>query len=176
MVKRRIRDRSRLLPPDEKVLPLSESNDPNMLLGLTAQIVSAHVAHNTVSAESLPGLIQQVHLAMSRLGGPAPEPVPEKPVPAVPIKRSVFPDYIVCLEDGKKLKMLRRHLQSAYGMSPEQYRSRWGLPTDYPMVAPAYAAKRSSLAKQIGLGRKPEEKSGTTPARGRGRKAADPAE
>jgi predicted transcriptional regulator len=123
------------------------------LLRLTAQIVSAHCSNNTVEADALPALINQVHRALAGVGGP--EVVePEKPTPAVPVKRSVFPDYIVCLEDGKKLKMLKRHLQSAYGMTPDEYRTRWGLPPDYPMVAPNYAAVRSALAREIGLGRK----------------------
>ncbi|GAN55108.1 MucR family transcriptional regulator [Tanticharoenia sakaeratensis] len=123
-----------------------------VLLELTAQIVAAHVAHNPVAGDALPGLIKQVFQALEGAG--AVEPEPERPQPAVPIKRSVFPDYIVCLEDGKKLKMLKRHLQSAYGMSPEQYRERWGLPSDYPLVAPNYAERRATLAREIGLGRK----------------------
>ena len=126
--------------------------DGQAILTLTAQIVSAHVSNNSVSSEALPDLIRHVHQALSGVGQPAAEP--EKLQPAVPVKRSVFPDYIVCLEDGKKLKMLKRHLQSAYGMTPDQYRERWGLPSDYPMVAPNYAERRSALARQIGLGRK----------------------
>ena len=126
--------------------------DGQAILTLTAQIVSAHVSNNSVSSEALPDLIRHVHQALSGVGQPAAEP--EKLQPAVPVKRSVFPDYIVCLEDGKKLKMLKRHLQSAYGMTPDQYRERWGLPPDYPMVAPNYAERRSALARQIGLGRK----------------------
>jgi predicted transcriptional regulator len=130
------------------------------ILGLTAQIVSAHVGNNKVAAEELPGLIQQVFLALNGSGaGPAPAQRPaapaERPKPAVPISKSVFAEYIVCLEDGKKLKMLKRHLQTAYGMTPEQYRARWGLDPNYPMVAPEYAKRRSSLAKAIGLGTRP---------------------
>ena len=120
--------------------------DGQAILTLTAQIVSAHVSNNSVSSEALPDLIRHVHQALSGVGQPAAEP--EKLQPAV------TPDYIVCLEDGKKLKMLKRHLQSAYGMTPDQYRERWGLPSDYPMVAPNYAERRSALARQIGLGRK----------------------
>ena len=125
------------------------------VLELTAKIVSAHVGNNQVSVNALPQLIQSVHRSLASAGTaePAPEPVP--PTPAVPIRRSVFPDYLVCLEDGKKLKMLKRHLQASYGMTPQQYRERWGLPGDYPMVAPNYASHRSKLAKQAGLGRKP---------------------
>ncbi len=128
-------------------------------LAFTAQIVSAHVANNAVQASALPELIQQVYTALSSLGGST--VAAEKPQPAVPVKKSVFPDYIICLEDGKKLKMLKRHLMTSYGMSAEDYRQRWNLPSDYPMVAPNYAQHRSSLAKSIGLGRKP---SGSDPA------------
>ncbi|GAD09565.1 MucR family transcriptional regulator [Gluconobacter sp. NFX36] len=124
------------------------------LLELTAQIVAAQVSKGSVDAETLPALIRQVYEALANAGVPQQEPEPERPQPAVPIKRSVFPDYIVCLEDGKKLKMLKRHLQSAYNMTPEQYRERWGLPSDYPLVAPNYAQRRSALAREIGLGRK----------------------
>jgi predicted transcriptional regulator len=133
------------------------------ILGLTAQIVSAHVGNNKVATEELPGLIQQVYLALNGSTGassPAqmrPAVPAERPRPAVPISKSVFNEYIVCLEDGKKLKMLKRHLQTAYGMSPEQYRAKWGLDSNYPMVAPEYAKKRSSLAKAIGLGTRPRE-------------------
>jgi predicted transcriptional regulator len=123
------------------------------VLGLTAQIVSAHVSNNSVSPDALPSLIQEVFKTLSGVGK---EPAqPEKPQPAVPVKKSVFADHIVCLEDGKKLKMLKRHLKTAYNMTPGQYRERWGLPQDYPMVAPSYARHRSSLAKKIGLGTKP---------------------
>jgi predicted transcriptional regulator len=138
----------------------SSSSD---LLELTAQIVSAHCSNNTVQAEVLPGLISQVYRALANVG--TPEVVePEKPTPAVPIRKSVFPDYIVCLEDGKKLKMLKRHLQSAYNMTPDEYRARWGLPPEYPMVAPNYAEHRSTLARQIGLGRKSAAPEAAEPA------------
>lgn len=123
------------------------------VLGFTAQIVAAHVSHNSISAEALPSLINEVYRTLSgahQASAPA-----ERPEPAVPIKKSVFPDYIICLEDGKKLKMLKRHLKSAFNMTPEQYRERWDLPPNYPMVAANYARQRSSLAKRIGLGRKP---------------------
>ena len=123
------------------------------LLDLVASIVSAHVAHNAVTPEALPGVIRSVYAALSGLG--TEPPAVEQPEPAVPIKRSVFPDYIVCLEDGKKLEMLKRHLRASHPMTPEEYRARWSLPRDYPMVAPKYAARRSALAKEIGLGRKP---------------------
>jgi predicted transcriptional regulator len=118
---------------------------------MTAQIVSAHVKANSVPPDALPELIRDVYRAVSTLGAP-PAPVAERPQPAVPVKKSVFPDYIICLEDGKKLKMLKRHLMSAYSMTPDQYRERWGLASDYPMVAPNYAQHRSTLAKKIGLG------------------------
>jgi len=119
---------------------------------MTAELVSAHVGSNPVAIAELPSLIQDVYRKLLTVGTEA--PVPERPKPAVPIKRSVLPDYIVCLEDGKELKMLKRHLKTAYDMTPEDYRERWGLPADYPMVAPNYAKRRSALAKRIGLGTK----------------------
>ena len=123
------------------------------VLGLTARIVSAHVSNNSVTPDALPSLIQDVYRTLSGVGR---EPVrADRPQPAVPVRKSVFPDHIVCLEDGKKLKMLKRHLKTAYNMTPDQYRERWGLPADYPMVAPNYARHRSTLAKKIGLGTKP---------------------
>jgi predicted transcriptional regulator len=141
----------------------------------TVQIVAAHVSHNSVAPSDLPALIEQVYGALTGLGRPA-VVVPTRPEPAVPVRKSVTPDYIVCLEDGKKLKMLKRHLQAAYNMTPDEYRERWGLPADYPMVAPNYAKQRSSLAKSIGLGtrRAPEPAPAPAPAAksGRGRKAA----
>ena len=119
------------------------------LLALTAEIVAAHVMNNSVAVGDLPKLIHDVHRALASIdNGQAKEQL----TPAVPVKKSVTPEYIVCLEDGKKLKMLKRHLKTAYGMTPEQYRERWGLSADYPMVAPNYARHRSSLAKKIGLG------------------------
>jgi len=132
---------------------MTDSKNDTDLLSLTAKIVSAHVSNNPVDGSSLASLIQLVHKTLANIGE---EELPvEKLVPAVPVKKSVFPDHIICLEDGKKLKMLKRHLATSYNMSPEQYRERWNLPADYPMVAPEYAAKRSQLAKSIGLGRKP---------------------
>ncbi len=132
---------------------MSEGMPATDVLGLTAQIISAHVANNAVSADELPGLIQEVYRTLARIGKEPSQP--ERPQPAVPVKKSVFHDHIVCLEDGKKLKMLKRHLKSAYNMTPEQYRERWGLSPEYPMVAPDYARHRSSLAKKIGLGTRP---------------------
>ena len=122
------------------------------LLALTSDIVSSHVSNNSVAMADVPELIEQVFHSLEKLGSPPAETVTEKPKPAVPIRRSVMPDYIICLEDGKKLKMLKRHLRTAYDMTPEEYRERWGLPADYPMVAPNYAAQRRTLAKKIGLG------------------------
>ena len=124
------------------------------ILGLTAQIVSAHLSHNRLEADALPSFIQAIYRSLSTVGDVQPTAAPVLS-PAVPIKKSVFPDYIICLEDGKKMKMLKRHLKSSYGMTPDQYRTKWSLPSDYPMVAPSYAAKRSTMAKKIGLGRKP---------------------
>ncbi len=121
------------------------------LLEHTTRIVAAHVANNAIAAADLPRLIATVHETLATLG---PEEAAPRPEPAVSIKQSVKPEYIVCLEDGKKLKMLKRHLRTAYNMTPNDYRKRWGLPRDYPMVAPNYAATRSKLAKKIGLGRR----------------------
>ena len=123
------------------------------VLGLTAHIVSAHVSNNSIGADALPNLIQEVYRTLAGVGKE--QVVPDKQLPAVPVKKSVYPDHIVCLEDGKKLKMLKRHLKTSYNMTPEQYREKWQLPPDYPMVAPNYAKHRSSLAKKIGLGTKP---------------------
>lgn len=128
-------------------------NAEDTLLTLTADIVAAHVSNNSVAVNDLPNLIQNVHTALSGIvgNGAAPEPKPE---PKVSIRSSVKPDYIVCLEDGKRLKMLKRHLMTHYNMSPDQYRQKWGLSADYPMVAPNYAEQRRALAKSIGLGTK----------------------
>jgi predicted transcriptional regulator len=120
---------------------------------MTTDIVSSFVANNTVSPEELADLIRSVHRTLMGLAGDAAAAPSERPKPAVPVNRSVHNDYIVCLEDGKKLKMLKRYLRSTYSMSPDEYRKRWGLPPDYPMVAPAYAARRSEFAKKIGLGK-----------------------
>ena len=121
------------------------------LITLTADIVSAHVSNNSVAVNDVPGLIQNIHSALAQLGTSAPEPE-VKLEPAVSIRASIKPDYIVCLEDGKKLKMLKRHLMTHYNLTPEQYRAKWNLPADYPMVAPNYAEQRRNLAKKIGLG------------------------
>ena len=122
---------------------------------IVARVVSAYVANNRMMAQDLPAFIQAVHDTLSQmLNAPGGDSAGEPPKPAVPIKRSVTDDYIVCLEDGQKFKSLKRHLRSSYNLTPEQYRARWNLPHDYPMVAPNYAAHRSQLAKQIGLGRK----------------------
>ena len=124
---------------------------------MTAEIVAAFLAANSVQATQLPELIRSVFTALNSLDGRPEEPAAEPLKPAVPIRKSVTRDYIVCLEDGKKLKMLKRHLRTTYNMSPEDYRAKWGLPAEYPMVAPAYAERRSEFAKKIGLGRKVAE-------------------
>ena len=135
---------------------MSDKPNTNELLELTTEIVSAHVGNNAIALGDLPQLIQEVYKTLAIVGTtPA---VPERPKPAVPIKKSVFPDFVVCLEDGKKLKMLKRHLKTAYNMTPDEYRTRWGLPPEYPMVAPNYAKHRSALAKKIGLGTKPRKR------------------
>lgn len=129
------------------------------VLRLGVDIVAAYVSRNAVSADAVPDLIRSVHTALNHLGEAEPAAPQERPKPAVPVNRSIQDDYIVCLEDGKRLKMLKRYLRSRYDMSPEDYRRRWGLPADYPMVAPSYAAKRSDFAKQIGLGKGVRRKS-----------------
>jgi predicted transcriptional regulator len=131
----------------------TENDMQETLVTLTADIVAAHVSNNSVAVSDLPLIIQNVHGALAGLGQPAQEPE-VKQEPAVSIRSSVKPDYVVCLEDGKKLKMLKRHLMTHYQMTPEQYRQKWNLPADYPMVAPNYAEQRRSLAKKIGLGTK----------------------
>jgi len=147
---------------------MAETSANQDLLGLTAEIVSAHVSNNPVSITDLPNLIQEVHRTLRTLGQPQPAPA-EKPQPAVPVKKSIMPDYLICLEDGKKLKMLKRHLKTAFNLTPDQYREKWGLGSDYPMVAPNYTKHRSNLAKKIGLGTKPR---GRPPGRGRAGAAA----
>jgi predicted transcriptional regulator len=131
----------------------TQDNFGETLITLTADIVSAHVSNNSVAVSDLPVLIKNVHLALAGLDAAAAEPE-VKQEPAVSIRASVKPDYVVCLEDGKKLKMLKRHLMTHYQMTPDQYRAKWNLPADYPMVAPNYAEQRRALAKKIGLGTK----------------------
>lgn len=135
---------------------MSNKTKNNELLEFTTEIVAAQAAGSGVDPDDLPQLIKNVYQALAGLGSA--EVSPEKPRPVVSVKKSVFPDYIICLEDGKKLKMLKRHLRTAYDMSPDDYRDRWGLPADYPMVAPSYAKHRSKLAKKIGLGTRPRKK------------------
>lgn len=138
-------------------MPLEDNgtvdDDREALLALSTDIVVAYLAKNTLPAADLPNLIVTVHAALGGLGETEAAALPERPKPAVPISRSIQNDYLVCLEDGKQLKMLKRYLRSRYGMSPEDYRRRWNLPPEYPMVAPGYAARRSVFAKQIGLGK-----------------------
>ncbi|MEJ0012320.1 MAG: MucR family transcriptional regulator [Bauldia sp.] len=137
---------------------MSDKDSGVDLIDLAADIVSAYVSNNTVPASDLPALIANVHRALNNTMGGAVEPEPEPLKPAVNPKKSVFPDYIVCLEDGKKFKSLKRHLRTHYDLSPEDYRDKWGLPADYPMVAPNYAAARSALAKKMGLGQQRRRK------------------
>ncbi len=126
------------------------------LLALSADVVSSYVGNNSLQPQQVTEMLRAIYTTMSELSGPVAEE-PEQLVPAVPIKKSITDDFIICLEDGKKLKMLKRHLMAAYNMTPEDYREKWGLKADYPMVAPNYAAKRQELAKKIGLGRKPKK-------------------
>ncbi len=151
-------------------------NTPN-IIELTADIVSAFVSKNSVPAGELPALIGNVHAALNQVAsGSTQQPAEEPKAPAVPIKKSVQPDYIVCLDDGKRFKSLKRHLWTTYNLTPDQYRAKWGLAHDYPMVAPNYAAARSELAKQMGLGARrrktPEPPPPAAPAKGRRKKAA----
>ncbi len=133
---------------------MPESEKDTSSLELVSKIVSAYVSNNSLPSSELPDLITTIHEALQNPDQATSSP----PEPAVPIKRSIRPNYVVCLEDGRKLKMLKRHLRTAYDMSPDEYRRKWGLSSDYPMVAPKYAARRSELAKKIGLGRKPGQK------------------
>ena len=131
----------------------SEQVTAEDILRMTADVVSAYLSNNLLPANQISEVIQTVHTSLNALGMVKSESMAEPPKPAVPVKKSVTPDYIVCLEDGKKLKMLKRHLRSTYNMTPDEYRAKWGLPVDYPMVAPNYAQQRSEFAKKIGLGR-----------------------
>lgn len=131
----------------------SSELEADEIMRMTTDIVSSFVANNPVPSDSLSELIVSVHKTVSTLASPTPAQSQERPKPAVPVSRSITDDHIICLEDGKKLKMLKRYLRSHYGMTPEEYRKRWGLPADYPMVAPSYTKKRSDFAKQIGLGK-----------------------
>src|SRR3954470_23484000 len=131
---------------------MGDAADTTNTIALTAEIVAAYVSNNTVAAADIPALINQVHTGLLRVTTGEAQHPPEPLKPAVPIKRSINPDFIVCLDDGKKFKSLKRHLRTQYNMTPEQYREKWSLPGDYPMVAPNYAAARSQLAKQMGLG------------------------
>jgi predicted transcriptional regulator len=139
--------------------PVSETMASGSFIELTADIVSAYVSNNSVSAAEIPALIGQVHGALLRVSSGQGEIPLEPAKPAVPVKRSISAEYIVCLEDGKKFKSLKRHLRTQYNMTPEQYREKWALPSDYPMVAPNYAAARSQLAKQMGLGQQRRRRS-----------------
>jgi len=141
---------------------MAEENDQTVastdLLRMSVEIVSAYVSNNSIAVTQVPDVINTVYGALNSINGQTVSEISESQKPAVSVRRSVNPDYIVCLEDGKKLKMLKRHLRAAYGMSPDEYRAKWGLSSDYPMVAPNYALQRSAFAKKIGLGRKKGEK------------------
>ncbi len=141
------------------------------LTELTTQLVSAYVTNNTLPLSELPNLIASVHASLTKLGSPQPGPAPEKPTPLMPIKKTITPDHLISLEDGKRYKSLRRHL-SGRGLTAEQYRAQWGLPTDYPMVAPNYSAQRSEMAKAFGLGQMRQKQVEAAPARRGRRKAA----
>jgi predicted transcriptional regulator len=138
---------------------MSDTTSNGNFIQLTAEIVSAYVSNNTVPSGDIPALINQVHAALTRVSGGPGEVAVEPLRPAISVKKSITPEYIVCLEDGKKFKSLKRHLRTQYNMTPEQYREKWNLPADYPMVAPNYAAARSQLAKQMGLGQQRRRRS-----------------
>src|SRR5271165_5373701 len=144
---------------------MAESTGKEVILALAVQVVSAHVQHNKMPSEELPAFIQQIYKTLQSVGA---EPAAQdKPAPAVPVKKSVFNDHVICLDCGKQLKMLKRHLMTDHAMTPEQYRQRWDLGRDYPMVAPDYASRRSALAKKIGLGRKSDAKANSAKVPGR---------
>ncbi len=134
------------------------NNDDDVLLELTSEVVSAYVSNNPIAVGDLPALLKDVHTTLGGLSGPAAQPEAEKPKPAVSIRKSLGDEYLICLEDGKSFKSLKRHLKTHYNLTPEEYRERWDLPADYPMVAPAYAKERSRLAKEMGLGQKRKRK------------------
>jgi len=148
---------------------MADENDakssPSEILRMTADVVASYLGHNMLPATQIPEVINTVYGALNGISGGAGDSKGEPQKPAVPIKKSITPEYVICLEDGKKLKMLKRHLRTTYGMTPDEYRTKWGLPADYPMVAPNYAAQRSAFAKKIGLGRTAGK------PRGRGRKS-----
>ncbi|TVR09341.1 MAG: MucR family transcriptional regulator [Salinarimonadaceae bacterium] len=147
---------------------MSETAQDSGHIELTTEIVSAYVSNNSLPTAELPGLIESVYAALNKVATGAQEQPVEVPVPAVPIKKSITPDFIICLEDGKKFKSLKRHLRTKYDMTPEEYRAKWGLPSDYPMVAPNYASARSELAKAMGLGAQRRKTTNAEPApRGR---------
>ncbi len=149
---------------------MSQDDHNNAIVRLTTDVVTAYISNNPVPQPALSALISDIHASLSRLAGAVATPAEEPTKPAVSIKKSITDEYIICLDDGKKFKSLKRHLSTHYGMTPDEYRAKWGLPADYPMVAPAYAATRSAMAKKMGLGRKADEKA--KPAK-RSRKAAD---
>ena len=141
-----------------KISAASEQLEVDSILDITAEVVASYVSNNPVSTAELPNLINEIHSAFRKLSGSTLNASTEKRKPAVSIKKSLHEDYLICLEDGKKFKSLKRHLRSHFNLSPEEYREKWGLPPDYPMVAPNYAKERSSLARKMGLGRKPGTK------------------
>jgi predicted transcriptional regulator len=150
--------------------------DNTELLTLTADIAAAYVSNNTIQASDVPAVIQTIYRALASVGSTAAAPAPEPQKPAIPIKKSITPDFLICLEDGRKFKSLKRHLRTKYDMTPEQYRAKWSLPKDYPMVAPNYAAARSNLAKQSGLGQGGRKPAAATAAKApRGRPPKQPA-
>ena len=146
----------RTIPHLDRIMTDENTKPEADLIELTTDIVAAYVSNNPVPSSELPRLIADIHAAIAAVaGGAAPQQAEEKPVPAISVRKSVTPDFLICLEDGKKFKSLKRHLATHHGLTPDQYRQKWNLPADYPMVAPSYSAARSALAKSMGLGRKP---------------------
>jgi predicted transcriptional regulator len=156
---------------ENSVTEIPQSADADDYVELAAEVVSAYVSNNSVGVADLPALIKEVHAALKRVASGAKEEVAAPQTPAVPVRKSVTPDYIICLEDGKKFKSLKRHLRTRYNMTPQEYREKWGLAADYPMVAPNYASARSELAKKMGLGQQ-RRKQAQEPARRGGRRRA----
>jgi predicted transcriptional regulator len=160
------------LPKEDNDVAEQTSTEQSDLISMTAEVVAAYVAQNSLPSSELPALIQQIHSTLQQVANGTQQPAEQPLTPAVPIKKSVTRDYIICLEDGKRFKSLKRHLRSSFNLSPEEYRKKWGLPYDYPMVAPNYAETRSNLAKSMGLGNLRQKAKQAASAGSRGRKSS----
>jgi predicted transcriptional regulator len=160
------------LPKEDNDVAEQTSTEQSDLIGMTAEVVAAYVAQNSLPSSELPALIQQIHSTLQQVANGTQQPAEQPLTPAVPVKKSVTRDYIICLEDGKRFKSLKRHLRSSFNLSPEEYRKKWGLPYDYPMVAPNYAETRSNLAKSMGLGNLRQKAKQAASGASRGRKSS----